>query len=62
MLPDTNLGLRERKKLRTRAAIQNKAMRLFLEKGYDETTISLIGSADRPAISRFATSPEPCWA
>ncbi|MGC9961188.1 MAG: TetR family transcriptional regulator [Acidimicrobiales bacterium] len=35
-------GLRERKKARTRAAIQSHAMRLFSRQGYDATTVQQI--------------------
>lgn len=46
-------GLRERKKLRTRAAIQKEAMRLFLDKGFEETTIEEIAEAVEISPSTF---------
>ena len=52
-LPETRLGRRERKKLQTRALIQREALRLFLEKGFEATTIEEIAEAADIATSTF---------
>jgi AcrR family transcriptional regulator len=46
-------GLRERKKAKTRAAIQEQALRLFKEQGYDATTIEQIAEAAEVSPSTF---------
>ena len=47
------IGLRERKKLKTKASIQREAMRLFLEKGFEETTVEDIAEAVEISPSTF---------
>jgi AcrR family transcriptional regulator len=49
----TKPGLRERKKRKTRGAIQREAMRLFTEQGYDATTIEQIADAAEVSQSTF---------
>lgn len=43
--PPPKLGLRERKKIRTRQAIRHAAYRLFQEQGYDATPVDQIAEA-----------------
>ncbi|HUA96445.1 MAG TPA: TetR family transcriptional regulator [Acidimicrobiales bacterium] len=55
MPPETGpvVGLRERKKAKTRAAIQHEALRLFREQGYETTTIEQIAEAVEISPSTF---------
>jgi AcrR family transcriptional regulator len=46
-------GLRERKKLKTKEAIQREALRLFQEQGYEGTTIEQIAAAAEISPSTF---------
>ena len=50
---ESRLGLRERKKLKTRESIQREAMRLFQQHGYEETTIEDIAEAAEISPSTF---------
>ena len=46
-------GLRERKKAKTKAAIQHHALRLFQQQGYDATTVEQIAEAAEISPSTF---------
>src|SRR5262245_62385563 len=46
-------GLRERKKLKTRWAIQEHALRLFATQGYEATTVDQIAAAAEISPSTF---------
>lgn len=46
-------GLRERKKAKTRSAIQRHALRLFREQGYHETTVEQVAEAAEISPSTF---------
>jgi AcrR family transcriptional regulator len=47
------LGLRDRKKIRTRRVIRNEAMRLIAENGYANTTVEQIAEAAEVSPSTF---------
>ena len=49
----TTPGLRERKKAKTRAAIQTQALRLIAEQGYEATTVEQIAEAAEISPSTF---------
>jgi AcrR family transcriptional regulator len=51
--PAKAVGLRERKKQKTREAIQRAAVRLFSKQGYEETTIEEIAAAVEISPSTF---------
>jgi AcrR family transcriptional regulator len=51
--PSEPVGLRERKKAKTRTAIQEHALRLFREQGYAATTVDQIAAAAEISPSTF---------
>ncbi|HET9655618.1 MAG TPA: TetR family transcriptional regulator [Kineosporiaceae bacterium] len=51
--PGPRLGLRERKKIKTRLAIQEHALRLIREQGYENTTVEQIAEAAEISPSTF---------
>ncbi|MGC9540768.1 TetR/AcrR family transcriptional regulator [Streptomyces sp. UG1] len=53
MTAEAKPGLRERKKMRTRYAIISTAVSLFVERGYDETTVAEIAEAAEVAPRTF---------
>ena len=53
------LGLRDRKKIRTRETIRSEAMRLIVANGYAHTTIEQIADAADIAPSTFFLCDRP---
>ncbi|MBB5872064.1 AcrR family transcriptional regulator [Allocatelliglobosispora scoriae] len=51
--PEPTPGLRERKKAKTRRTIQEQALRLFAEQGYEGTTVEQIAEAAEVSPSTF---------
>ncbi len=51
MSAEETVGLRERKKARTRAEIREQALRLFLVQGYEATTVQQIADAAEVSLS-----------
>jgi AcrR family transcriptional regulator len=47
------LGLRERKKIKLRRSVQREALRLFVEQGYEDTTVEQIADAADISTTTF---------
>ena len=47
------LGLRERKKIKLRRSVQQEALRLFAEQGYEDTTVEQIADAADISTTTF---------
>jgi len=56
---DPTLGLRERKKIRTRETIRQEAFRLIEENGYAATTVEQIAEAAEVSPSTFFRYSRP---
>ncbi len=50
---DPPAGLRERKKIKLRRAIQAEALRLFQAQGYEQTTVEQIADAAETSTTTF---------
>lgn len=53
VLSGSTIGLRERKKIKLRRSVQQEALRLFAEQGYDATTVEQIADAADISTTTF---------
>lgn len=53
MPADTQLGLRERKKITVRRTVARAGLRLFIEHGYDNTTVEQIADVAEVSVTTF---------